>query len=175
MIREEISGYAEPPRPAHKARAWTPIVLVVFVGLGIAHVAGLTKPLTAMALDLVGPHAPGGHLVGDWESDNDPMFRRISYVAANDGKAQSGIYLGHAGRGTRGVVYRIVAQDRFGRNLELAEYWPDVDYNYRARYSIAGNGKSLTREYTDRDGTRVSSHYRYLGPPTEDPPRRFQP
>jgi hypothetical protein len=167
MFREETGSYEEPPRPPRKATPWVPIVLLVVVGLAGAHMAGLTKPLLQLAG--AGSHAPGGRLVGDWESDNDPMFRRICYVAPNDGKAENGIYLGHVDRGTRTVFYHIDSQDRSGRNLQLAEFWPGVDYNYRARYSIADDGMSMTREYTDRDGRPVSCQYRYLGPPTETP------
>ncbi len=171
LIREEFYGDSEPPCPApkalHKTRPWVPIVLVVFAGLAVAHIAGLTKPLLQLAG--AGSHPPGWRLVGDWESDNDPMFRRFCYAAAKDGKGANGVILGHADRGTGDVIYHVVSEDRSGRNLELAEYLPGVDYNYRARYSITEDGKSMTREYTARNGSPVSCQYRYLGPPTETP------
>jgi hypothetical protein len=57
----------------------------------------------------------------------------------------------------------------------MLEYVFGTDANYRVRYSIAEDGKSLTREYEGRNGERISCQYRYLGRPTEDPSRGFLP
>jgi len=152
-------------------RPWIPIVLVAFVALAV--VARLAKPLATMALQSSqggsdSQRTPGQRLIGDWESDNDPMFRRACYPASKDPKCKTGICQGQTDSGKRGVVfYAIESEDSSGRNLELAEYLPGIDYNYRARYSIAEDGKSMTREYNTRDGRHVSCKYRYIGPPTE--------
>jgi len=177
MLREEISGYSEPPRPPRKMRPWVPIVLVVLVGLAVAHMAGLTKPLATLALQVsgVGSHTPGWRLVGDWESDNDPMFRRICHLAPKEGYGGTGIYMADAGRGMREVIFKITSEDRSGSHVEMAEYLPGADVNYRVRYSTAKDGKSMTREYDTPNGSHVSCQYRYIGPPTEDPPLRFVP
>jgi len=177
MFREEITGYEEPPRPPQKTTPWVPIVLVVVVGLAVAHVAGLTKPLTTLALQLSGsgPGTPGGRLVGDWESNDDPMFRRVCHLAPKEGYCGTGLYMADAGRGMREVIFKITSEDRAGRHVEMAEFLPEADANYRVRYSIADDGKSMTREYDTPNGTHVSCQYRYLSPPTEDPPRSFRP
>jgi hypothetical protein len=177
MIREEMSGYAEPPRPPRKAASsWIPIVLVVLVGLGIAHIAGLTKPVTTVALQLSGHgRTPGWCLIGDWESDNDPMFRRVCHMLPGEAPCGTNIYLADAGRGMKAVIYKIMSEDRSGRQLEMAEYLPETDANYRVQYSIAEDGKSMTREYDGRNGNHYSCQYRYVGPPTEYVPRKAGP
>jgi hypothetical protein len=171
MFREEYSGYAGSPRPPRKTRPWVPLVVLVVVGLAVAHVAGLTKPLTTLALQLtgLGSHTPGWRLVGDWQSDNDPMWRRVCHLAPKEGYRGTGIYRADAGRGMREVIFRITSEDRSGRHVEMAEFLPEVDANYQVRYSIADDGKSMTREYDTPNGTHVSCQYRYLGPPTEAP------
>ncbi len=159
-----------------KARPWVPIVIVVFAGLAVAHVAGLTKPLATIAVQLSGgSRAPGWRFVGDWESDNDPMFRHVRHLAPQEGYTGTDIYIADAGRGMRPVMFKITSEDRSGRRVEMAEYLPESDANYRVRYTIADDGRSLTREYEGRDGRSVSCQYRYVGPPPEGPPRRFQP
>ena len=170
MIREDISGYSESPRPPRKTRPWVPLLIVVLVGLGAAHMAGLTKPVATVALQVtgLGSHTPGWRLVGDWESDNDPMFQRVCHPVHKEGYSGTGLYLADEGRGVREVIFKITSEDRAGRHVELAEYLPEVDANYRVRYSIADDGKSLTREYDTPNGRHVSCQYRYLGPPTED-------
>ncbi len=173
MFRDEIGGVSEAPRPPRKATTpWVPIVLAVLAGLGVAHVAGLTKPLKSMALQLTGGHSggPGSRLVGEWESDDDPMFRRISYPAVKDPKGGTGIYVAQDGRRECGVIYKIVSEDRSGTSLELAEFRMRLNLNYRVRYTIAKDGQSMTRDYDGRDGTHVSSHYRYVGPATASIP-----
>lgn len=173
MIREDFNDYPEPPRPQQrKAAPWVPIVLVALVGLAVAHMAGLTKPL----LSLGGSHPPGWRLVGDWESDNDPVFQRVCYPAWKDGYAGTGMYWADGGRGMREVIFKVESESRSGRQVELAEYLPGLDANYRVRYSIADDGKSLTREYDGRNGQHITCQYRYVGPPTrEDPAREYRP
>jgi hypothetical protein len=180
MFSEEISGYAEPPRPPRTARLWVPLVLVLLVGLAVAHLAGLTKPLTTTALQLSqggsrNLRTPASRLIGDWESDNDPMFRRVCHPVPKQPTHGAGIYLADSGSGMREVIYKIVSEDRSGTSLEMAEFLPGADLNYRARYSIAEDGQSMTREYNTRIGSQVFCQYRYIGPPTEDLPRTSQP
>jgi hypothetical protein len=171
MFREKVSETSEAPRPARKPTPWLPIVLIAVVGLGVAHVAGLTEPLKSMALQLgAGSRAPGSRLVGDWVSDDDPMFTRISYPAVKDPKGGTGIYVGQDGKRECGVIYKIVSEDRSGTSLELAEFRMRLNLNYRVRYTIAKDGQSLTRDYDGRDGGHVSSHYRYVGPATTSIP-----
>ncbi len=174
MIRGEFNEYPEPPRPTRKPKPWVPIVILVFGGLGVAHIAGLTKPLATMALQLtgLGSRAPGWRLVGDWESDDDPMFRRVCYPAPKEGYSGTGVYRADAGRGVGDVIFKITSEDRSGRQVEMAEY---NGANYRVRYSIAEDGKSMTREYQGSNGSPVSCQYRYLGPPTEVPSIRHLP
>jgi hypothetical protein len=171
MFREESSEIPAAPRPVRKPTPWLPIVLVVLVGLGVAHVAGLTEPLKAMAQRLgLGSRPPGSRLVGDWESRDDPMFSRISYPAIKDATGGTGIFVGQDGRRECGVVYKIVSEDRSGTNLELAEFRMGLNLNYRVRYTIAKDGQTLTRDYDERDGTHISCHYRYVGPATASLP-----
>jgi hypothetical protein len=178
MIREEFNGYSESPRPAsktpNKIGPWVPLMLLVVVGLVVAHVAGLIKPLATLALEWtgLGSHAPGWRLVGNWQSDNDPMFRRVCYPTPKEGYDGTGVYRGDAGGGMSDVLFKITSEDRSGRQVEMAEYNGD---NYRVRYSIADDGKSLTREYDASDGRPVSCQYRYLGPPTEEAPISYRP
>ena len=176
VFKEDISIYAEPPRPPRKARLWVFTVFVVLTGLAIAHAAGLTKPLTTLALQLTGggAHLPGWRLVGDWESDDDPTFRRVCHLAHKEGYRGTGIYMADDGRGMREVMFRITREDHAGCLVQIAEYYPEKDANYWVLYRIAKDGKSMTREYYAPDRTPVFCHYRYLGPPTQDPPRRFR-
>ncbi len=173
MIREEINGYSEPPRPAPKMRPWIPIALVAFVALAV--VARLAKPLATMALQSSqggsdSQRTPGQRLIGDWESDNDPMFRRVCYPAPKKGYDGTGVYRATAGRYVGDVLFKVTSEDRSGQHVEMAEY---RGANYRVRYSIAEDGKSMTREYEGSDGRPVSCQYRYLGPPTEDVPIKY--
>ncbi len=171
MFREEMSAYSECSRPPRNATPWVVVVLVAFVGLGVAHIAGLTGPLKSMAMQLTGyGRLPGSRLVGDWESSNDPMFQRVCYAAAKKDDPGTGFYMADAGRGMKEVIFKIISEDRSGRRVEMAEFLPGVNENYRVRYSIADDGRSMTREYDDRNGVRVSSQYRYVGPPSVDPP-----
>jgi len=172
MFREDISGYSEPPRPPRKkVTPWVPVVLVALVALGVAHVAGLTKPIKSMAIQLTGiGRPPGSRLVGDWESVDDPMFQRISYVSPKGNDDGTGFYMADATRGKTQVLFKIESEDRSGRHVEMAEFRFGVEENYRVRYSVAGDGRSMTREYDDRHGNHISAQYRYIGPPTEEPP-----
>ncbi len=172
MFREDIGGYSEPPRPPRKKTTpWVPIVLVALVGLGVAHVVGLTKPLKTVAMQLTGyGRPPGSRLIGDWESSDDPMFRRLCYAGVKGNDRGTGFYMADRGRGMKEVLFQIASEDRSGRHVEMAEYLPGADENYRVQYSIAGDGKSMTREYDDLHGMHVSCQYRYIGPPTEEPP-----
>ncbi len=174
MFRDDIGDYSESPRPQRKSTPWVLIVLVVLVGLGLAHMAGLTEPVISMAVQLTGyGRTPGSRLIGDWESDDDPMFRRICYADPQGDSCGTGFYMADAGRGMHEVVFKIVWEDRSGRHLEVAEFLPGVNENYRARYSVAEDGRSMMKEYNDRDGNPVSCQYRYMGPPTADPPPIF--
>jgi hypothetical protein len=171
MFRDDISAYSEPPRPRRKTTPWVPITLVALVCLGLAHVAGLTKPLKSMAVQLTGyGRTPGSRLLGNWESDDDPMFRRICHSARREDYCGTGLYLADAGNGMREVIFRITAEDRSGRHVEMSEFLPGANENYRVRYSIAEDGRSMTREYDDRNGIHVSCKYRYLGPSTQSAP-----
>ncbi len=172
MFREDISGYSEPPRPPRKRTTpWVPIVLVALVGLGVAHVAGLTEPVKSMAMQLTGfGRPPGYRLVGDWESIDDPMFQRLCYVAPTANKGATGFYMADRGRGMAEVLFKITSEDRSGRCVEMAEYVMETKTNYRVQYSVAKDGRSMTREYDDRNGIHVSCQYRYVGPPTDEPP-----
>ena len=174
MLREEIGGYSEPPRPPRKNRSWVPIVLVALVGLGVAHVVGLTKPVMTVAMQLTGyGRPPGSRLVGDWESSDDPMFDRISFEGSKGDDPKMGFYMADTGRRVRQVLFEISSEDRSGRHVEIAEFVLGVDENYRVKYAIAADGKSMTRDYDDLRGMHVSSEYRYAGPPTmEAPPMR---
>jgi hypothetical protein len=172
MFREEYSSYTEPLRPPRKTRPWFPLLLLVVVVVAVAHVTGLIKPLATLALQWTGS-GPAGlwgsgiRLVGNWESDDDPMFRRVCHFAPKGGFYRTGTYIADAGHGMREVVFKITSEDRSGRHVEMTEYLPGADANYRVRYSIADDGKSMTREYDTPSGTHVSCQYRYLGPPTE--------
>jgi hypothetical protein len=169
MFREEISERSEAQRPVRKPTPWLPIVLIAVVGLGVAHVAGLTEPLESMALQLAGGRSggPGSRLVGDWTSDNDPMCQRIWFPVLKNPEYKNGMIFTHNGSRQGGIIYAIASEDSSGRNLELAEFLPGVKLNYRARYAIAPDGKSLTREYDAPNGTHIVCQYRYVGPPTE--------
>jgi hypothetical protein len=169
MFREQISEISEARRPAPKPTPWLPIVLIAVVGLGVAHVAGLTEPLKSMALQLTGggSRAPGSRLIGDWESDNDPMCQRLCFPVLKNPEYKNGMIFMHNGSRQGGIIYAIASEDGPGRNLELAEFLPGVKLNYRARYAIAPDGKSLTREYDAPNGTHIVCQYRYVGPPTE--------
>jgi len=174
MFREEMSAYSEPPRPPRKTTPWVPVVLAALVGLGAAHVAGLTKPLKGVAMQLTGyGRLPGSRLVGDWESSDDPMFRRVCHAGVKGNDDGTGFYMADAGRGMKEVIYKVTSEDRSGRHVETSEFLPGINENYRVRYSIAADGKSMTREYDDRNGMHVSCQYRYIGPPTEEPPPIF--
>jgi hypothetical protein len=173
MIREETSDCSEPRRPPRTPTPWVPIVLTILAGLAVAHLAGLTTPLTTKALQIGrsvagSSRTPGSRLIGEWESDNDPMFRRVCHPAPKKNYNGTGIYLADAGRGMHEVIFRIVSEDDSGRHLELAEFVLGANANYRVRYTIAPDGRSMTREYSERNGRQVSCQYRYLGPPTQD-------
>ena len=169
MFKDEISGIAEAPRAVRKPTPWLPLVLIAVVGLGVAHVAGLTKPLKSMALQLTGGHSggPGSRLVGDWASDNDPMCERICFPVLKNPEYKNGMIFTHKGSREGAIIYHIESEDRAGRNLAMAEYLPSVDLNYRAKYALAPDGKSLTREYDAPNGTHMTCQYRYVGPPTD--------
>jgi hypothetical protein len=169
MFREEISESSEAQRPVRKPTPWLPILLIAVVGLGVAHVAGLTEPLKSMALQLTGGRCggPGSRLVGDWTSDNDPMCQRICFPVLKNPEYKNGMIFTRNGSQRGGIIYAIASEDSSGRNLELAEFLPGVKLNYRARYAIAPDGKSLTREYDAPNGTHITCQYRYVGPPTE--------
>jgi hypothetical protein len=174
MFRGEIGNDSGPPCRVRKMRQWVPLMLVVVVGLAVAHVAGLTKPLATLAAQLCRSYSrdlstPAGRLVGDWESDNDPLFRRVSYPAPKGPKRGTGVYRADTGSGTRDVVYGIVSQDEAGTNLEMQEYLPGTDLNGRVWYTMAEDGQSMTRRYDARNGGHVTCHYRYVGRPTNLP------
>jgi hypothetical protein len=176
MFRDDISGYEEPPRPPRTTTPWVPVVLVALVALGLAHVTGLTKPVASLALQLAGyGRTPGSRLIGDWESIDDPMFRRVCHLTPQEGYAGTGIYMADRGRGMEVVIFKITSEDRSGRHVEMAEYLPEKEANYKVRYSIAQDGRSMTREYEGPSGIPLACQYRYVGPPTEDPPRSFRP
>ncbi len=171
MFREDIGGYSQPPRPQCKKTPWVPVLCAILAGSGIAHVAGLTKPLATIARQLTGiGRTPGYRLVGDWESVDDPMFQRICYVGPKGNKGGTGFYMADATRGKTQVLFKVESEDRSGRHVEMAEFRFGVEENYRVRYTVAGDGRSMTREYDDRYGNHVSAQYRYIGPPTEEPP-----
>ena len=170
MFRGEMSAYSESPRSRRKT-PWVPLMVVVLAGLVVAHVAGLTKPLATMALQLSGyGRTPGSRLIGDWESNDDPMFRRVCYLRPKKDWDGAGFYMADSGRGMREVIFKVTAEDHSGRHVTMSEFLPGVNENYRVRYSIADDGRSMTREYDDRNGKRVSCQYRYLGPPTQSAP-----
>lgn len=174
MFREEISGYSGPPRRQSKT-PWVFIVCVIVAGLVVAHMAGLTKPFRTMAVQLGQDgsrdlRTPASRLIGDWESDDDPMFRRVCHMVPKDPSVGTGIYRVSNGSRTSDAIYKIVSEDRSGTNLVMAEFLPVGDRNYRVRYSIAKDGQSMTREYEDHNGRHVSCQYRYLGPPTQSLP-----
>jgi hypothetical protein len=174
MIRERFDGYdEETPRRPRKRNGWLPIVLVVLVALAVAHLAGLTGPLAGLALP-GRSHTPGWRLVGDWQSDDDPMFRRVCHLAPKEGYRGTGIYMADAGRGMHEVIFKITAEDRSGSHVEMSEFLPGSDANYHVRYSIATDGQTMTREYEGGNGKVVTCQYRYLGPPSQDPPRSFR-
>jgi hypothetical protein len=180
MFRDEYSSYTEPLRPPRKTRPWFPLLLLVVVVVAVAHTAGLIKPLATLALQWTGSDSgslwgAGSRLTGNWESDDDPMFRRVCYFAPKGGFYRTGIYTADAGPGMREVVFKITSEDRSGHHVDMTEYLPGADANYHVRYSIADDGQSMTREYDTPNGTHVSCQYRYLGPPTEDTPRTSRP
>jgi len=171
MFRDEESGgYSKPVRPRRRTR-WVLIVLVILAGLALVHVTGLTKPLLRSGHgDSRNLPTPAGRIVGQWESSDDPMFKRVCHLPPEEPYDGLGIYMADAGSGMSEVTYKVESEDRSGTNLVMAEYLPEANRNYRVRYSIAKNGRSMTREYEDRNGRRVSCRYRYIGPPTESPP-----
>ncbi len=176
VFKEEISIYPEPPRLSHKVGLWISLVFVVLMGLGIAHAAGLTKPLITLARQWTGTvvHPPGWRLVGDWASDNDPTFRRVCHLAHKEGYHGTGIYLADDGGGMRTVMFRITREDHAGCVVQMAEHYPEKKADYWVLYKIAQDGKSMTREYYAPDRAPVFCQYRYLGPPTQEPPPRFR-
>lgn len=170
MIREEIGVYPEPACRRRKRTPWVLIVLVVVAGLAGAHVAGLTKPLAGVAAQfgLGGARnmrTPSDRLVGEWESEDDPMFQHVCHVARKKGRGGTGLYVAYAGSGMTEVTYTVISEDRSGTSLVTSEYLPAVNLNIRTHYSVAKDGKSMTREY-NRGDTHVTSRYRYVGPPT---------
>ncbi len=177
MIREEFDGYSEPPRPSlNKAKPWLPLVVAIFAGLAVAHLAGLTKPLVTIALPSGGgSHAPGWRLVGDWESEGDPMFRRVCHLAPRKGYSGTGVYMADSGLGMRAVIFKITSEDPSGRHLETEEYVPEMGADFRVRYTIADDGRSMRRECTARTGCLIFGQYRYVGRPTAKLPREFLP
>ncbi len=171
MFRGEIGNDAEPLCPSRRRRAWLPLIVVVVVGLVAAHMAGLTKPLAGLARQLCGNYSrdlstPAGRLVGDWESDNDPLFKRICYPVPKEPKKGTGVYRADTGSGIREVIYGIVSQDAAGATLEMEEYLPGTDLNCRVWYTIAEDGQAMTRRYDARNGGHVTCQYRYVGRPT---------
>jgi len=171
MLREEeASGYSERPRRQRRT-LWVLIALAVLLALAVAHVAGLTKPLLqsgkAGSRNL---RTPASRLVGQWDSSNDPMFKRVCHLAPEEPYDGLGIYMADAGSGMSEVTYKVESEERSGTNLMMTEYLPGANHNYRVRYSVAKNGRSMTRQYEDRNGRQVSCRYRYIGPPTESPP-----
>jgi hypothetical protein len=181
MFRDEYNSYTEPMRPPCKTRPWFPLLLLVVVVVAVAHVTGLIKPLAMLALQWTGSDsagslwAAGSRLTGSWESDDDPMFRRVCHFEPKGGFYRTGIYTADAGHGMREVVFKITSEERSGRYVEMTECLPGADANYHVRYSIADDGQSLTREYDAPNGAHVSCQYRYLGPPPEDAPRTSRP
>ncbi len=151
-----------------------PLIIVVLVGLAVAHVAGLTKPLATLAKQLCRSYSrdlstPAGRLIGSWESDNDPLFRRISYPVPKGPKKGAGVYRADTGSGIREVVYGIVSQDASGTSLEMEEYLPGTDLNCRVWYTIAEDGQAMTRKYDASNGGHITCQYRYVGRPTKLP------
>ena len=174
MFRGEIGSDSEPSCRPHRRRAWIPLILVVLLGLGVAHVAGLTKPLAGLARQWCGSYSrdlstPAGRLIGDWESDDDPLFRRVCYPVPRERKQKTGVYRADTGNGIREVIYGIVSQDESGTILEMGEYLPGTDLNCRVWYTIPEDGQSMTRKYDARNGGHITCHYRYIGRPTKLP------
>ena len=168
---EEAGGYSKPARPRRRT-LWTLILLLILAGLALTHVTGLMKPLLrSVQGDSRNLRTPASRLVGQWESNDDPMFKRICHLPPEEPYDGLGIYMADAGSGMSEVTYKLESEDRSGTNLVMAEYLPGVDHNYRVRYSVAKNGRSMTREYEDRNGRHVSCRYRYVGPPIESLPK----
>ena len=175
MFRGELSSFSEGTRPPRRA-PWLLLVVLLLAGVVVVHVAGLAGPLKSKAMQLLGASpVPAYRLVGTWESGNDPMFQRVCYSASTNGSSGTGTYMADAGRGMRAVMFKVISEDRSGRRMEMAEFLPETNANYRVRYTIAEDGQSMTREYEERNGTTVSCQYRYVGPPTLDPTRQVTP
>ena len=174
MIRDDICGSLDRPSPPQKRTPWLLILLVFVAGLGAAHVAGLTGPLASIAAQFVwgggrDMGTPSGRLVGEWASNDDPMFRHICHPAHKKSWSGTGLYMTDGAPGMNGVIYRLESEDRSGTNLVMAEFMPGPGLNLRVRYTVAEDGKSMTREY-DHDGKHVLSRYRYVGAPTQSMP-----
>ena len=171
MFRGEIGNDSAIVGRPRKMGVWVPLIVVVLIGLAVAHVAGLTKPLATLAMQLCRSYTrdlstPAGRLIGNWESDNDPLFRRISYPVPKEPKQGTGVYQADTGTGIREVIYGIVSQDEAGTSLEMGEYLPGTDLNCRVWYTIAEDGQSMTRKYDARNGGHITCQYRYAGRPT---------
>lgn len=148
MIRDDIGICPEPPRPPRQKTPWGPIMLLVVVGLVAAYLAGLTGPLAGLAVEFgLVSRAPASRLVGEWASDDDPMFRRMHRSMPEKSWRDAGVYSGDDGRWVRGVAYKIISEDRSGRNLVMAEFVMGADQNLQVKYTVAEDGKSMTREY----------------------------
>ena len=98
------------------------------------------------------------------------MFQRLSYTSPKGDAHRTGFYMADGGRGMKEVLFKITSEDRSGSRVEMSEFLPAINESYHVRYSIADDGRSMTREYDDRNGARISSQYRYVGPPSVDPP-----
>lgn len=167
MIRDEICACPEARRPQRKKMPWVPIVMVIVTGLAVAHVTGLTEPLLPLSFgDSRNFGRPIGRLVGDWESDDDPMFSHVTYTLLQKSAGGTGFYIADDGRRPRMVTYHVDSEDPSGTELTAAEFVPAENLNLRVTYSVAKDGLTMTKEY-DRHGVHVSSRYRYIGPPTQ--------
>ena len=174
MFRGEIGTDAEPLCPSRRRRPWVSFILIVVLGLAVAHVAGLTKPLATLAMQLCRTYSrdlstPASRLIGEWQSDNDPLFKRICYPVPKARKQATGVYQADTGSDIREVIYGIVSQDESGTNLEMGEYLPGTDLNCRVWYTIAEDGQAMTRRYDARNGGHVTCQYRYVGRPKNLP------
>lgn len=160
------------PRPRRRA-PWGLMVCLVVAGAVAAKITGVADPLVTRAIHFLENEggrdmsSPATRLVGNWVSEDDPMFTRVCYHPSREiyGVGQ---YAGQMEDTTRTVDYKIISEDKAGTNMAMWEYVQGVACFERVEYSIDWDGLKMTKKYKTKDGATVRCTYCYV-PETPSP------
>lgn len=101
------------------------------------------------------PPAPSERLVGLWKSDNDPFRKYVEYGPTNS------VSMGtcYARNGSPLFTFRVLSEEGSGTKLITREYLNGIAMN-DAEYSVSKDGRSMTKDYVFKSGSRALCKYR---------------